>query len=76
MNEPTVEKIAADWAVLPELEHTPECWQWHPRCAIAYLVYVIGDLQRTCTSHVDSIDAIRERLRDLTVETDRMRGLS
>jgi len=74
VNEPTVAKIAADWQVQPELEHTADCWQRHERCAISYLVYLVGDLQRTCAAHIDSIDTIREYLRDLTVETDQMRA--
>lgn len=57
---PTVTAIARHWDEDFHRTHSMSCWQWHPRCAIHWLV--------------DRITALEEQLRDLAVETDRLRG--
>lgn len=57
---PTTAAIARHWDTDIIATHSLSCWQWHPRCAIHWLV--------------DRITALEEQLRDLVVETDRLRG--
>lgn len=57
---PTVARIARHWDEQIVATHSMSCWQWHPRCAIHWLV--------------EHINALEEQVRDLSVETDRMRG--
>lgn len=57
---PTVTRIADQWDTDVFANHSTSCWRWHPRCAIHWLV--------------DRITVLEEQLRDLAVETDRLRG--